>query len=332
MSSSKAKPPSFDAAAAIAAGREVALAEARALDALAAAIEGPMAAAFVQAAETLQAARGKAIITGMGKSGHIARKIAATLASTGRPAMFVHPGEASHGDLGMITPDDCVLAISRGGESHELTDLVHHCRRLHIPLIAMTFRADSTLAKDSDVVLALPDLGEADDNAPAPTTSTTMCLALGDALAIALLRAAGFTTKDFRAIHPGGRLGAMLKHVRDVMRTGEALPLIAPNLPVQAMLGKVSEGGIGCVGVVENDRLIGVITDGDIRRKLDAAAFSKDARALMTANPKTISPDAPLADAVATMNEKRITALFAVVDGAPVGVVHMHDLLSAGVR
>lgn len=307
-------------------------AEARALDALAAALDGALGAPFAAAAAILQKTAGRAIITGMGKSGHIARKIAATLASTGRPAMFVHPAEASHGDLGMITPADCVLAISRGGESHELTDLIHHCRRQHIPLIAMTFRAQSTLAKDSDVVLALPDLGEADDNAPAPTTSTTMCLALGDALAIALLRAAGFTAKDFRAIHPGGRLGAMLKHVRDVMRAGDQLPLVAPDTKVPALLDAITRGGIGCAGVVEKGALVGVVTDGDIRRKLNAETFAKDARALMTANPKTISPDAPLADAVAQMNEKKITALFAVEAGKPVGVVHMHDLLSAGVR
>jgi arabinose-5-phosphate isomerase len=272
------------------------------------------------------------IVMGMGKSGHVGRKIAATLASTGTPAFFVHPAEASHGDLGMITPADCVLAISRGGESQELSDLIHHCRRWHIPLIAMTFRADSTLAKDSDVVLVLPECGEADEAAPAPTTSTTMCLALGDALAVALLRAAGFSAKDFRAIHPGGRLGAMLKHVRDVMRTGDRLPLIGPDAPVPQMLEAMTRGSIGCIGIAEGGRLVGVVTDGDLRRKLTANSFAKTARAIMTLNPRTISPDAPVADAVAEMNEKKVTALFAVVEGEPVGVVHMHDLLSAGVR
>ncbi|MGE0830057.1 MAG: SIS domain-containing protein [Hyphomonadaceae bacterium] len=322
----------LDPQAARAAGKDVIEAEAEALRTLAAALDGALGAPFAEAAQLLQAAEGRAIITGMGKSGHIARKIAATFASTGRPAMFVHPAEASHGDLGMITRADCVLAISRGGESQELTDLIHHCRRWRIPLIAMTFRADSTLAKEADCVLALPECGEADDAAPAPTTSTTMCLALGDALAVALLRAAGFTAKDFRAIHPGGRLGAMLKHVKDIMRTGAAVPLIAPETPVAEMLAAMSAGGVGCVGVVEAGQLIGVVTDGDLRRKLNAASFEKPARALMTANPRTISPDAGLADAVALMNETRITVLFAVRDGRPEGVIHMHDLLSAGAR
>ncbi len=325
-------PNSLDAGAAIAAGKDVITAEARALDALAAALDGGLGEPFVAAAGAMQAAAGRVIISGMGKSGHIARKIAATLASTGRPALFVHPAEASHGDLGMITPADCVLAISRGGESQELSDLIHHCRRQHIPLIAMTFRAESTLAAESDIVLALPECGEADEAAPAPTTSTTMCLALGDALAVALLRAAGFTAQDFRAIHPGGRLGASLKHVRDIMRTGEGLPLTAPEAAIPAMLDAMTRGAIGCVGIVEGGVLVGIVTDGDLRRKLNANAFSGVARDLMTAHPRTIAPGAGLADAVALMNEQKITVLFAVEAGAPVGVIHMHDLLNAGVR
>ncbi len=316
----------------IAAGRAAIEAEAEALHALAAALEGPLGAAFARATATLARARGRVIVTGMGKSGHIARKIAATLSSTGRPALFVHPAEASHGDLGMITPEDCVLALSRSGESAELSDILHHCRRLKIPLIAITFGTLSTLAKAADIVLALPDRGEASEAAPAPTISTTMSLAIGDALAIALLGAAGFTARDFRAIHPGGKLGALLKHVRDIMRTGEAMPLAPPDLPVPDMLSLMSERGLGVVGVVEEGLLIGVVTDGDLRRRLRAESFTDVARALMSLNPKTISPDASLADALTLLNEAKITMVFAVEQGRPVGVVHLHDLLAAGVR
>ena len=325
-------PSVLDASALIAAGQETIHAEARALDALAAALAGPLRASFGLATELLFKTQGRVIVTGMGKSGHIARKIAATLASTGTPAQFVHPAEASHGDLGMIVEQDCVVAISRSGETGELSDLLYHCHRLSIPIIGMTFKPDSTLARAATAPLIMPDCGEASEDAPAPTTSTTMCLALGDALAVALLKARGFTAKDFGAIHPGGKLGASLKRVRDLMRVGHGDPLVAPETPVPAAMQAIGDGGIGAVGVVEHGRLVGVITDGDLRRKLTPEMFARDARAIMTANPKTISPDAPIADAIAIMNEKRITLLFAVEDGAPVGVVHMHDLLAAGVR
>jgi arabinose-5-phosphate isomerase len=316
----------------IASARDVILAEARALDRLAAALDGPLGAPFLEAERLLGETAGRVIVTGMGKSGHIARKIAATLSSTGRPAQFVHPAEASHGDLGMITASDCVLAISRSGETTEMSDLIHHCRRLAIPLIGMTFKPDSSLARACNCVLLLPDCGEASETAPAPTISTTMCLALGDALAIALLNARGFTADHFGAIHPGGKLGAALMRVRDLMRVGEGDPLISPDLSVPETLKAISRVGIGAAGVIENGKLIGIVTDGDLRRKLTPELFAKDARALMTSNPITISPDAPIADALAIMNAKRITVLFAVTDGAPVGIVHMHDLLTAGVR
>ncbi len=322
----------LDPAAAIAAGQDTIRAEARALDQLSAALDGPLREGFVKAAQILATASGRVIVTGMGKSGHIARKIAATLASTGRSAYFVHPAEASHGDLGMIVEADCVLAISRSGETAELSDLVYHCRRIRVPLISMSFKADSTLAKASDVALVLPDCGEASEEAPAPTISTTMCLALGDALAVALLKARGFTADHFGAIHPGGKLGAALMRVRDLMRVGEGDPLVAPNLSVPDTLKEMSKIGIGAAGVIENGKLIGIITDGDLRRRLTPEMFQRDARALMSPNPMTISPDAPIADAIAIMNDKRITILFAVADGAPVGVVHMHDLLAAGIR
>jgi arabinose-5-phosphate isomerase len=319
-------------AAAVAAGQETIRAEARSLERLAEALAGPLQDPFVEAARLLAETRGRVIVSGMGKSGHIARKIAATLASTGTPAQFVHPAEASHGDLGMIVERDCVLAISRSGETLELSDLLYHCRRIHVPIIGMTFKPGSSLANASTAALVLPDCGEASEEAPAPTISTTMCMALGDALAVALLKARGFTADHFGAIHPGGRLGAALKRVRDIMRVGQSDPLISPDMAIPDAMKAMSVGGIGAVGVIENGKLIGIITDGDLRRKLSPDMFAKRARDIMTANPKTIAPDAPIADAIAIMNEKRITLLFAVEDGKPVGVVHMHDLLAAGVR
>jgi arabinose-5-phosphate isomerase len=323
---------SIDPAAAIAAGQETIRTEARALDLMAEALGGALGEPFALAARLLAETEGRVIVSGMGKSGHIARKIAATLASTGTPAQFVHPAEASHGDLGMIVESDCVLAISRSGETGELSDLLYHCHRLSVPIIGMTFKPGSTLAKASTAALVLPDCGEASEEAPAPTTSTTMCLALGDALAVALLKARGFNKDKFGAIHPGGKLGAALKRVKDIMRVGKNDPLIAPDITVQDAIAAISAGGIGSVGVVEGGRLVGIITDGDLRRKLTPDMFARPARDIMTADPKTIAPDAPLADAIAIMNEKRITHLFAVEDGKPVGVVHMHDLLAAGVR
>ncbi len=319
-------------AAAIAAGQDTIRAEARALDQLAEALAGALKEPFVHAATLLAETKGRVIVSGMGKSGHIARKIAATLASTGTPAQFVHPAEASHGDLGMIVEADCVLAISRSGETAELSDMLYHCRRIHVPIIGMTFKPTSSLAKASTAALVMPDCGEASDEAPAPTISTTMCLAMGDALAVALLKARGFTADHFGAIHPGGKLGAALKRVRDVMREGKSDPLIALSTSVVEAMQAISVGGIGAVGVVDDGKLIGIITDGDLRRKLSPEMFAKTARDIMTASPKTIAPDAPLVDAIAIMNEKRITLLFAVEDGRPVGVVHMHDLLAAGVR
>lgn len=323
----------IDPAAARASARRTIETEAAALHTLASEFDAALGESFVAATRLLGGARGRVIVTGMGKSGHIARKIAATLASTGRPSMFVHPAEASHGDLGMITEQDCVLALSRSGETGELKDLLFHCRRLEIPIVAITFGKASTLAQAADVALVLPDCGEATLDAPAPTTSTTMCLAMGDALAIALLEAKGFTADHFGNIHPGGKLGALLKRVRDVMRDEAHLPMCSPDTPVRDMLTAMTAGGLGVIGVVEKGAIVGVVTDGDLRRRLTPDSFVKTAAALMTTNPKTIAPDAPLADAIAHMTDTRITSLF-VVDaaGKPVGVVHMHDLLSAGAR
>ena len=322
----------IDPDAAVAAGQETIRAEAKALETLAVALAAELKAPFVEAARLLIGAKGRVIVSGMGKSGHIARKIAATLASTGTPAQFVHPAEASHGDLGMIVEQDCVLAISRSGETAELSDLLYHCHRLSVPIIGMTFKPQSTLARASTAALVMPDCGEASEEAPAPTTSTTMCLALGDALAVALLKARGFNKDHFGAIHPGGKLGAALKRVRDLMRVGEHDPLIGPDLSVPDTLKAMSRDSLGAAGVVEHGKLIGIITDGDLRRRLTPEMFARDARALMTPNPLTIAADAPVADAIAIMNAKRITILFAVEQGRPVGVVHMHDLLAAGVR
>lgn len=314
------------------AGRDTIAQEAAALQDLAAALDGPLGKSFVEAAQICLATRGRIVVTGMGKSGHIARKIAATLASTGSPATFVHPAEASHGDLGMITAEDCVLALSRNGESRELDDIIFHCRRLHVRLIAMTMRPASTLGTAADVALVLPDTGEAIETTPAPTTSTTMCLALGDALAVALLQARGFSVRDYSALHPGGKLGAMLKHVGDVMRIGDQLPLIGPDATIADMVAVITDKGVGCVGVVEGGKLSGVVTDGDLRRRFADGVFGAHVRDVMTPNPKTVLADAPLADAMALMSEKKITSLFVVENDAPIGVVHMHDLLTTGVR
>jgi arabinose-5-phosphate isomerase len=314
------------------AGVRVVRAEAAALEALAQALSGPLRAPFNTAVAVMAQAQGRVIVSGMGKSGHIARKIAATLASTGQPALFVHPAEASHGDLGMIAAGDVLLAISRSGETRELGDALYHCRRWRIPVIGLTFRADSTLAQASDVLLLAPECGEASEAAPAPTSSTTLSLALGDALAVALLERRGFTLESFRAIHPGGALGAALLKVGDVMRTGAQMPLVCADAPVPEAIAVMTAQGLGCTGVVQAETLLGVITDGDLRRKLTPAAFGGRARDLMTPQPHTITPGASLADALALMHAHRIAVLFAVEEGRPLGVVHLQQLLEAGVR
>ena len=289
---------------------------------------------FADAVRLLAACEGRIVASGMGKSGHVARKVAATLASTGSPAIFVHPAEASHGDLGMVQPGDALLLFSNSGETTELADLVAHARRFGLPLIAVTGRAGSTLATASDVALLLPAAPEACAVTSAPTTSTTMQLALGDALAVVLLTRRGFTATEFQAYHPGGRLGARLRRVRELMHTGEALPLAAPAVPMQQALLLMTGKGFGCVGVVEGGRLIGIVTDGDLRRAMGPTLLDQPVRAVMTADPRTIRPEALAVDALREMNagERRITSLF-VVDaaGAPLGILHVHDLLRAGV-
>jgi arabinose-5-phosphate isomerase len=309
--------------------------ERRGLEALEEAIrtasEGGLGAAFSEAVKTISAASGRIIVTGMGKSGHIGRKIAATLASTGEPASFVHPAEASHGDLGMLRSGDVVLAISWSGETAELAAIVSYAKRYAIPLIAMTARADSTLGREADVCLTMPTAAEACPNGLAPTTSTTMQLVLGDALAMALLEGRGFTAHDFQALHPGGQLGAKLAHVRDVMHTGERIPRIEASAEMADAIVEMSSKGFGCVAVIEKGgRLAGIITDGDLRRYLEPG-FSLDTPVakVMTRNPRTIAPDALVAEALERISHK-ISALLVVERGQVVGIVHFHDLMRIG--
>ena len=304
------------------------------LEALLAALDDGLAAPFARAVEMIRAATGRVIVSGMGKSGHVGHKIAATLASTGTPSFFVHPAEASHGDLGMITRDDVVLALSWSGETSELRSLVEYTRRWGIPLIAMTAFTDSTLGRESDPVLALPIADEACPHGLAPTTSTMMQLALGDALAIALLESRGFTAEEFHIFHPGGMLGASLHFVRDIMHQGDAVPLATPDTPMAQALRTMTDKGFGCVGVVDNaGMLVGVVTDGDLRRHIAPDLLDHSVGAIMTRMPKTVPPDCLVAEALAMMNQasRPFTVLFVVADGKPLGIVHMHDFLRLGV-
>ena len=305
--------------------------EAQALAALGDALTGPLGDSLEEAAEAILAARGRVIVSGMGKSGHIARKIAATLASTGTPAHFVHPAEASHGDLGMMLRGDVVLCLSNSGETPELADLVAHTRRFGIPLIALAGRPESSLMRRADIGLLLPALPEACGLGVVPSTSTAMMLALGDALAIALMQARAFTPDDFRDFHPGGRLGARLSKVRDLMHKGDALPLVPEDAPMSEALLVISQKGFGVVGVTDAEgRLAGIVTDGDLRRHMEGL-LDRRAGEVMTRAPRTIAPDALAEEAVALMNAQRITCLFVPdPDGRPTGLLHIHDCLRAG--
>ena len=286
-----------------------------------------------KALDMLENAKGRVIVTGMGKSGHIARKIAATLASTGTPSFFVHPAEASHGDLGMLTDDDVILAISNGGESRELSDILIYSKRYGIPLIAMTKNPESTLGKAGDVLLKLPDYGEACPLGLAPTTSTTATLVLGDVLAVALMERKGFNRTDYKQRHPGGKLGAILQKVSDLMHKGDALPIVSEDTVMQEALLVMTSKMLGCVGVVNNEGLLtGIITDGDLRRWLSKDILSQKVSEVMTKNPKTIEPDVLAAEALRIMNTtgKGITQLFVLQSGKPVGIIHIHDCLRVG--
>jgi len=287
--------------------------------------------AFTAAVDMIRAARGRVIVTGMGKSGHVGNKIAATLSSTGTPAFFVHPAEASHGDLGMITRDDVIMALSWSGETVELKNLIDYSRRHRIGLIAVTVDPGSTLAKAADIVLTLPQAREACPHNLAPTTSSLMQLALGDALAIALLESRGFTALDFGALHPGGRLGAALKSVRDLMHSGAKIPLAPMGSAMSDALVEMTAKGFGCVGILDRGVLVGIITDGDLRRKMRPDLLETKVDAVMTRTPKTVRPDQLATEALEILNSSKITALFVVEASAPIGIIHLHDLLRAGV-
>jgi arabinose-5-phosphate isomerase len=289
-------------------------------------------ASFDEAVRIVLGCRGRVVVSGIGKSGHIARKIAATLASTGTPAFFVHAAEASHGDLGMITRDDVIMALSWSGETVELKDLIDYSRRFKAGLIAVTADAESTLAKASDVVLMLPQAREACPHNLAPTTSSLMQLALGDALAVALLESRGFTALDFRGLHPGGRLGAKLKFIRDVMHTGSAVPLRPLGTAMADAIVEMTAKGFGCVGITGADgRLAGIITDGDLRRHMRPDLLEARVEDVMTHSPKTVRPGQLASEALEIINSSKITALIVAEDGRPVGIVNFHDLLRAGV-
>ena len=302
--------------------------ERQGLAALAAALDS----SFSEALDLLSGMSGHVVVTGMGKSGHVAGKIASTLASTGTPALFVHPAEASHGDLGMIRRGDVILALSVSGETEELADLVDYAKRFEIPLIAVTTIAASALAAAANVVLAFPASDEACPMGLAPTTSTTVMMALGDALAVAMLERKGFSPEDFHALHPGGKLGRLLLKVSDIMHGGDELPLVPGDMPMAAAILVMTAKSFGCVGVLAGDgRLAGIITDGDLRRHMSADNLDKRTDEVMSPGPKTIRPDALASEALGLMNERAITNLFVVSDHRPVGIVHIHDCLRAGV-
>ncbi|MEM0977103.1 MAG: KpsF/GutQ family sugar-phosphate isomerase [Pseudomonadota bacterium] len=286
---------------------------------------------FDAAVQLIMMQKGRTVLSGMGKSGHVGRKIAATLASTGTPALFVHPGEASHGDLGMVTGDDVVILLSNSGETAELTDIIAHCQRFKIPLIAMTGARGSTLGSAADIALVLPDAPEACAIGMAPTTSTTMALALGDALAVAIMRLRGFDREQFLQFHPGGKLGAQLLRVSQIMHSGDDVPLADAAVGMADALVEMTGKGFGTVGLVENGTLYGVITDGDLRRNMDGL-LDKRAADVATRDPKTIHDTAFAAEALTVMQQFKVNALFVLDDmNRPVGLLRIHDCLKAGV-
>jgi len=306
-------------------------AEGSGIEALNAALRDGLGAPFAAAVDLIRSAQGRVIVTGMGKSGHVGRKIASTFASTGTPAFFVHPAEAAHGDLGMVGNNDVIIALSWSGETAELKNITDYSRRHNIGLIAVTASAESTLAKNADVVLSLPQAREACPHNLAPTTSALMQLALGDALAIALLESHGFTAVDFGMLHPGGKLGTLLKTVRDFMHAGDAVPLTPLGTPMSSAIIVMTTKGLGCVGITDADgKLVGIITDGDLRRHMRNDLLDAKVDDVMTHKPKSVRPDQLISETLEVLNSTKVTALFAVEDGCPVGIIHVHDLLRAG--
>ncbi|BCW91127.1 Arabinose 5-phosphate isomerase KdsD [Alphaproteobacteria bacterium SO-S41] len=321
--------PHLPASDDLAVARRVLGIEAAALTSLAAAID----ASFARAVDVLIGVTGRVIVSGMGKSHHVSTKIAATLSSTGTPAQFVHPAEASHGDLGMITPRDAVLVLSNSGETRELADLILHTRRQGIPLIGMASRPGSTLLRAADIALVLPPAEEACPMGLAPTTSTTMMLALGDALAVALMERRGFGREQYKVFHPGGSLGQALLTVRDLMHTGDEMPLVAESATMEEAVAAMSAKRFGCVGITDaSGALAGILTDGDMRRRFGENLSGRPVGTVMTSGPKTIAPKALASEALAVLNRAQITALFVVDDPArpPLGLIHVHDCLKAG--
>ncbi|MDF2809926.1 MAG: KpsF/GutQ family sugar-phosphate isomerase [Microvirga sp.] len=306
--------------------------EAAGLAAVLAALEGPLGESVERTVRLIEDARGRVIVTGMGKSGHIGRKLAATLASTGTPALFMHAAEAGHGDLGMVTPDDVLIALSWSGETTELGDVVHYAGRFAVPLVAVTANADSALGRAADIVLQLPRVEEACPNGLAPTTSTLIQLALGDALAVALLERRGFTASDFSVFHPGGKLGARLLKVGELMHGSEAMPLVGLGTPMSEALIEITSKRFGCCGVITTDgSLAGIVTDGDLRRNMSTELLGQPVEAVMTHSPQVIEPGELASAALGVMSRGKITVLFVVDAGVPVGVLHIHDVLRAGV-
>ncbi|WP_308791261.1 KpsF/GutQ family sugar-phosphate isomerase [Agaricicola taiwanensis] len=319
-------------ATAVEVARRTLLIETEGLRALTEQLSGELGQAVEKAVALIRGASGRVIVSGIGKSGHIGRKLAATLASTGTPSFFVHASEASHGDLGMILGGDIILALSWSGETKELHDLIQHATRFNVPLVAITANAESALGSAANVVLALPRATEACPHGLAPTTSTTMQLALGDALAVALLESRGFTAQDFKVFHPGGKLGAMLSYVRDLMHGRDATPLVPIGTPMTEAIIVMSAKTFGCVGVTGRDgELAGIITDGDLRRHMGPDLLARTVDEVMTTNPRSISPDTLATVAIERMNSTKILTLFVVDDNRPVGLIHIHDLLRAGV-
>lgn len=308
---------------------QVLQAEAQALFDLAGSLDGT----FDRAIDLLLGIEGKVVLTGIGKSGHVATKVAATLASTGTPSFFVHPGEASHGDLGMINALDAVIALSNSGKTRELADIIVFTRRFSIPLIGITSNAGSELAKRSDIALVLPACPEACPMGLAPTTSTTMMLALGDAIAVSLLERRGFSPHQFRLFHPGGSLGARLLCVKDLMHTGDDVPLVDVGTPVMEAILIITAKSFGCAGVLQDGKLVGIITDGDLRRNFDSGLANATAGQIMSNSPKVIDPGSLAEEALARMNKHKVTSLFVVNDkGFPVGIIHVHDCLRSGIK
>ncbi|KXF76446.1 D-arabinose 5-phosphate [Paramesorhizobium deserti] len=321
-----------DAQAALDSALRTIVTEKAGLTALEEALQNGLAKPFAEAVERIASSAGRVIVTGIGKSGHIGSKLAASLASTGTPAHFVHSAEANHGDLGMVSSNDIILALSWSGETAELKGIVSYSRRFRIPLIALTSREHSTLGREADIVLLLPRTDEACPHGLAPTTSTLMQLAMGDALAVALLEARGFTASDFRTFHPGGSLGASLTHVRDIMHRGNELPLVPLGTSMPEAMQVLSHKRFGCVGVIDGDGLlVGIVTDGDLARNLHRNLGELTVDDIMTRGPKTVAPHLLVGAAMGLLNEHNISALIVTEESRPVGLIHFHDLLRIGV-